>query len=114
MKHSRSKVLYSAILAFVITAIAGCGNSSDKWLDAGGVELIYEAQIRMDAVNAGLDQFAADKSCEAMLPMAKKSLSDSSSVAMAVQIMDKTCNDAGLEFQNDVRCEADRLQVLCR
>jgi hypothetical protein len=120
MKHSRSKIIYSVILAFVATAIAGCDNdessarSGDKWFDAGGVELIYDGQIRMDAVNAGEDQFAADKSCAAMLPMARKSLSDSSNAGTDVQVMYKTCNDAGLKFQNKVRCEADRLQVLCR
>lgn len=120
MQHSRNKVFYSAILSFVAAALPGCSNdessekSGGKWFDAGGVELLYDAQIRMDAVNAGKDQFAADKSCAAMLPMAKNSLSDSSSAGMDVQVMYKTCKDAGLKFQNKVRCEADRLQVLCR
>jgi len=120
MKHSRSRLTYIAMLAFVTVAMEGCGKdessarSDDKWLDAGGVELIYDGQIRIDAINAGKDQFAADKSCAAMLPMAQKSLSASNSAGMDVQVMYKTCNDAGLKFQNKVRCEADRLQVLCR
>ena len=120
MLHSRSKIFYSVILALVAAAITGCSDDEssaadgDKWFDAGGAELIYEAQIRMDAINAGKDQFAADKSCAAMLPMAQKALSDSSGAGTSVQIMYKTCNDAGLKFQNKVRCEADRLQVLCR
>jgi hypothetical protein len=120
MQHLRRKLFCSAILAFVTAAITGCGHSGspggsgDKWLDAGGPELIYDGQIRMNAVNAGKDQFAADKSCAAMLPMAKESLSDSSNVGMDVQLMYKACNDVGLKFQNEVRCEADRLQVLCR
>lgn len=119
MRLSRSEII-SVILAFVTPAIAGCGNgessagSGDKWLDSGGVELVYEGQIRMAAINAGKDQFAADKSCEAMLPMAQESLSDTSRAGMDVQIMYKTCNDAGLRFQNKARCEAGRLQVLCR
>lgn len=120
MQRLRSKILYFPVLVFLAAAIAGCGNdessatSGDKWLDAGGVELFYDAQIRMDAVNAGKSQFEADRSCAAMLPMAQKSLSDSSNVGMSVQVMYKTCNDAGLKFQNEVRCEANQMQVLCR
>lgn len=127
MKHSHSKIIYSVMLAFVAAVIAGCSNdessatsqesstsSGDKWLDAGNVEQLYDAQIGMDAINAGKKPFEADKSCTAMLPMARKSLSDSSNVGMPAQLMYKTCNDIGLKFQNEVRCEADRLQVLCR
>jgi hypothetical protein len=122
-----SKFIYSVLFAFGTAAIVGCSDdgsspesqepaasTDDKWFDAGGVELIYDGQIRMDAINAGKDQFAADKSCAAMLPMAQKSLSDSSNAGTDVQVMYKTCNDAGLKFQNKVRCEAGRLQVLCR
>lgn len=68
----------------------------------------------MDAIDAGKDQFAADKSGAALLPLAQKSLSDSGNAGMEVQAMFETCNDAGLEFENEVRCEADRQQVLCR
>lgn len=120
MQHSHSRIFYSAIFASIVAAMAGCsgdessGSGSGKWFDAGGVELIYDGQIRMDAVNAGKDQFSADKSCAVMLPMAQKSLGDSSSAGMDVQVMYKTCKDAGLKFQNKVRCEADRLQVLCQ
>jgi hypothetical protein len=120
MQQSRSKIIYSVVLGFATAAIGGCSNdessekSGDRWFDAGGAELIYDAQIRMDAVDAGKDQFAADKSCAAMLPMAQKALSDSGSAGMDVQLMYKACKDAGLKFQNKVRCEADRLQVLCR
>lgn len=120
MRHSCSKVIYTVMFSFIAVTIDGCGQddssarSDDKWLDAGGVEVVYDGQIRIAAINAGKDQFAADKSCSAMLPMAQKSLSDSSGAGADVQIMYKTCNDAGLKFQNKVRCEADRLQVLCR
>ena len=120
MQHSRSKIFYSAVFVTLFAAMVGCGddepsaNSGGKWFDAGGVELIYDGQIRIDAINAGKDQFAADKSCAAMLPMAQESLSDSSNAGADVQVMYKTCKDAGLKFQNKVRCEADRLQVLCR
>lgn len=119
MQLPNGKIAYVLILAFASVVISGCGDgnfsgkNNDKWLDAGGAELIYDAQIRMDAVNAGKDQFAADKSCEAMLPMAQKSLKDSAG-GMDIQIMYKTCNDAGLKFQNEVRCEAGQLQVLCQ
>ena len=120
MQHSRSKIFYSVILALVAAAITGCSDdepsasSGDKWLDAGNVEQLYNAQIGMDAINAGKRPFEADKSCTAMLPMARKSLNDASNVGMPAQLMYKTCNDVGLKFQNEVRCEADRLQVLCR
>lgn len=126
MQHSRVKIFYSLLLASVSATIAGCGaqdssaqhkehaKSDDKWLDAGAVELIYDAQIRIDAIDAGEDPFAADKGCETMLAMAQKALSDSSNIGSDVQVMYKTCNDAGLKFQNEVRCKADRLQVLCR
>lgn len=113
------------IIAFV--SIAGCSNddssakspepsntSSDKWLDAWNVQQLYEAQIGMDAINAGENPSEADTSCAAILPMARKSLGDASNVGMPAQIMYKICNDAGLKFQNEVRCEADGLQVLCR
>lgn len=127
MQHSSSKIIYLVMLAFVATAITGCSKeessatsqepsirSGDKWLDAGNVEQLYDAQIAMDVLNAGKNPFEADKSCEAMLPMAQKSLSDANNVDTFVQQMLKTCNDVGLKFQNEVRCEADRLQVLCR
>lgn len=65
----------------------------------------------MEAVEAGKSE--ADMSCGAVLPLAKKSLSDSGSGTVA-QIMYKLCNNAGLKFQKEIRCEADRLQVLCR
>jgi hypothetical protein len=126
MQHSHSKIIYSAMLV-VIAIIAGCSKdessttsqetsmrSDDKWLDAGNVEQLYDAQIGMDAINADKNPFEADKSCTAMLPMARKSLSDTSNVGTPAQLMYKTCNDVGLKFQNEVRCEADRLQVLCR
>jgi hypothetical protein len=112
MQHSSSKIFLSVIVAFAIAATVGCGKSG-KWFDSGGAELLYAAQIRMDADTAGKNPFKADTSCAAMLPMAQKSLSDSSNAGMDVQVMYKTCNDAGLKFQNEVRCEADRLQVLC-
>jgi hypothetical protein len=127
MQHSYSKIIYLVALAFVAAAIAGCSNdessatseepsmrSGDKWLDAGNVKQLYDAQIGMDAINAGKDPFEADKSCTAILSMARKSLSDASNVGTPAQLMYKTCNDVGLKFQNEVRCEADRLQVLCR
>jgi hypothetical protein len=78
------------------------------------MEQLYEAQIGMDAINAGKSPSVADTSCAAILPMARKSLSDPSNVGMPAQIMYKICNDAGLKFQNEVRCEAEGLQVLCR
>ena len=127
MQHSNSKIIYLVMLAFVATAMAGCSKdessatsqepsmrSGDKWLNAWNVEQLYEAQIGMDAINAGKNPFEADKSCTAMLPMARKSLSDPNNVGMPAQLMYKTCNDVGLKFQNEVRCEADGLQVLCR
>lgn len=127
MQHSRSKIIYLVMLVVVATAITGCSKdessatsqepsmkSGDKWLDAGNVEQLYDAQIAMDVLNAGKNPFEADKSCKAMLPMARESLSDASNVDTFVQQMLKTCNDVGLKFQNEVRCEADRLQVLCR
>jgi hypothetical protein len=120
MEHRREKIISSLIFAFVLTAIAGCDNeesstnSSGKWFDAGNVQQAYKAQIRSDALTAGEEPFEADTSCKAILPMAQKSLSDSSSTGMLVQLMYKTCNDAGLKFQNEARCEADRLQVLCQ
>lgn len=120
MQLSHGKIRFSLILALLSGAISGCdtqdpsGASDGRWFDSGGAELVYDAQIRMDAINAGKDQFAADKSCEAMLPMARKSLADANNGGTDIQIMYKTCNDAGLKFQNEVRCEADRLQVLCR
>lgn len=127
MQQTPIKTFYALLLAIALGAAGGCGGpdgaatnaraaaaSNDKWLDAGNVELAYDAQIRMDAINAGKSQFTADKSCEAMLPMAQKALGDSSNVGTDVQLMYKTCSDVGLKFQNKVRCEADRLQVLCR
>ena len=117
MKHRQSKVIYPVILAFVIAAMAGCGNdessasSGDTWFDANAVTQMYAAQIRMEAIEAGKSE--ADMSCGAVLPLAKKSLSDFSG-GMVAQIMYKLCNNAGLKFQNEIRCEADRLQVLCR
>jgi len=127
MHHLNSKIIYSAMLVFVAAAITSCSNdessatspeasnaSSDKWLDAWNVEQLYEAQVGMDAINAGKKPSEADKSCAAILPMARKSLSDPSNVGMPAQIMYKICNDAGLKFQNKVRCEADALQVLCQ
>jgi hypothetical protein len=120
MEHSHRKIFYYLILGFVTAAIAGCGNdessatSGDKWFDAGNVEQAYKSQIQMDALNAGKKPFEADTSCMAILPMAQKSLSDSSNTGMLVQLMYKTCNDAGLKFHNKARCEADGLQVLCR
>jgi hypothetical protein len=120
MKHSPSKIFYYVTLAFVILAIAGCGNdessanSGDKWFDAVSAQQVYMSQIQMDALNAGKKPFEADQSCMAILPMAQESLSDSSNAGMIVQLMYKTCNDAGLKFQNKARCETDALQVLCR
>lgn len=127
MKYSRSKILYSVILTFATAAITGCGNdessaknqesfasSGDKWFVAGNVEQAYRSQIQMDALNAGKKPFEADTSCMAILPIAQKSLSDSSNAGTFVQLMYKTCNDAGLKFQNKARCEADQLQLLCR
>lgn len=117
MKHSQSKILYPVILAFVTAAIAGCGNeepsasSSNTWFDANPIQQMYAGQIRMEAVEAGKSE--ADMSCKAILPMAKDLLSDSGS-GMTVQIMYKLCSNAGLKFQKELRCEADRLQVLCR
>lgn len=124
MQIAHNGIARSLMMAAALAATAACGGqgssaeggekSGDKWLDAGNLELIYDAQIRLDAINAGENQFEADKSCKAMLPMAEESLKDSSNVGTDVQVMYKTCNDAGLKFQNKVRCEADRLQVLCR
>jgi hypothetical protein len=99
-------LLYYVILGFVTAAIAGCGNdessanSGDKWFDAGNVEQGYKSQIQMDALNAGKKPFEADTICTAILPMAQRSLSDSGNTGTLVQIMYKTCNDAGLKFHN--------------
>lgn len=120
MKHLRNGILYYVIFAFVTLAIADCGkdeysaNSGDQWFDAGDVEQAYKSEIQMSALNAGNKPFEADTSCMAILPMAQKSLSDSSNTGTLVQLMFNTCNDAGLNFQNNARCEANRLQVLCR
>ena len=120
MKHSRNRIFYYAMSAFVTLAIAGCGNdessanSGDRWFDAGNVEQAYRSEIQMNALNAGEKPFEADTSCMAILPLAQESLNDSSNTGTLVQLMYKTCNDAGLKFQNKARCEADRLQVLCR
>lgn len=124
MKHSHSKILYSMILAFVTAATTGCGNdesaakseqpsasNGDTWFDANPIQQMYAGQIRMEAVEAGKSE--ADMSCKAILPMAKDLLSNSGS-GMTVQIMYKLCSNAGLKFQRELRCEADRLQVLCR
>ena len=87
-KPSLRRIIRTVIIASVSVAVGGCGNdessasSEDIWLDAGGMELVYDGQIRMDVINAGKDQFAADKSCAAMLSMAQKSLIDSSSAGM--------------------------------
>lgn len=119
MQHLRIRMVGSAMLAAALGAIAACngGDTSSKadgkWFDAGGVELIYEGQIGIDEINAGRDPYAADKSCERMLSMAQKALDDSASAGTSVQIMYKICADAGLKFQGKVRCESDRLQVLC-
>lgn len=117
MERSRRRTFYPVILMFLTTAMVGCGNdessasSDDTWFDASPVQDMYAAQIRMEAIEAGKREF--DASCGAVLPMANKSLSDSGN-GMVVQIMYKLCNNAGLKFQNKVRCESDRLQVLCR
>lgn len=117
MKDLHSKIYNSLILVFITVAIAGCGNdesseiSGDTWFDADPVKQMYAAQIRMEAIEAGKSE--ADRSCEAIIPMAKKSLSDSGN-GTVVQIMYKLCNNAGLKFQNEIRCEADRLQILCQ
>ena len=120
MQHPYRNSARFLIFALAAGTIVGCGSKESsaqsgggKWLDAGGVELFYDAQIRMDAIDAGKSQFEADRSCKAMLPMAQKALSDDSGGA-DVQVMYKTCADAGMKFQNKVRCEDDRLQVLCR
>lgn len=120
MRHQNNRVVYCMLCAFVAAAMAGCGdeksstNSGDKWFDAGNVQQAYKAQIRSDALSGGREPFDADTSCMTILAMAQKSLSDSSNNGTLVQLMYKTCNDAGLKFQNEARCEADRLQVLCR
>jgi len=117
MKDSYCKILYSVMLGLVTAAIAGCGNdessasSGDTWFDAAAVKQMYAAQIRMEAVEAGKNE--ADRSCAAVLPLAQKSLSESGN-GTVVQIMYKLCDNAGLKFQNEIRCQADRLQVLCR
>lgn len=117
MKDIHNNIFYSLILGFIIAVIAGCSNdqstpsSGDTWFDADPVKQMYAAQIRMEAIEAGKSE--ADSSCGAVLPLAKKSLSDSGN-GTVVQIMYKLCNNAGLKFQNEIRCEADRLQVLCR
>ena len=114
MKLLHGKPCSAVVLAFSTVAIAGCGNgessasSDDKWFDAGNVALAYDAQIRMDAINADKNQFEADRSCAAMLPMAQESLSDSSNAGTSVQLMYKTCNDAGFR----VRCVAKL--IVCR
>ncbi len=114
--------LFSHLTFGIATAVlASCGgggesaaDSGDKWFAAWNVEQAYAAQIRMDALNTGGQPFEADTSCKAILPMAEKSLSDTSNTGTFVQLMYKTCNDAGLKFQSKARCEAERLQVLCR
>jgi len=117
MKNFHSKTYCSLLLLFITIAIAGCGNDEssaiggDTWFDADPVKQMYAAQIRMKAIEAGKSE--ADRSCEAVLPMAKKSLNDSGN-GTVVQIMYKLCNNAGLMFQNEIRCEADRLQILCQ
>ncbi|MEQ9462919.1 MAG: hypothetical protein RJQ10_04630 [Haliea sp.] len=120
MSYSSKRMFSYAMLGLAAVATAGCGgdqssaNSDDKWFAAWNVEQLYAAQIKMDAINAGRQPFEADTSCKAILPMAEKSLSDTSNTGTFVQLMYKTCNDAGLKFQNKARCEAERLQVLCR
>ena len=120
MEHPHGRFIYSAVLAFVVTAMVGCGNgesstnSEGKWFDAGNVQQAYRAQIRSDALSAGKEPLEADTSCKTILAMAQESLSDSSSTGTIVQLMYKTCNDIGLTFQSQARCEADRLQVMCR
>jgi hypothetical protein len=118
MTYLRTKNIFLyMVLIFTITAIAGCGDgkssasSSDKWFDAYTVQEMYAAKIKMEAVEAGKSE--ADRSCEAILPLTQKSLRDSGN-GMVVQIMYKICNNAGLKFQEKVRCEADKLQILCR
>ena len=120
MKQLHRNILYYVLLGLVTAATVGCsgddssGSGGDKWFAAGNVEQAYRAQIQMEALNAGKEPFEADTSCKAILTMAQKSLGDSSNTGTLVQLMYKTCNDAGLKFQNKTRCEADRLQVLCR
>ncbi|PQA87453.1 hypothetical protein [Hyphococcus luteus] len=126
MQHPPRRILPYLIAAFAAAGLSGCGgekssdssrpssSSEDRWLDAWGPEQMYLAQIKMEAIDAGENPNAADQSCEAKLELAEESLSDTSNVGTVVQLMYKTCADAGLKFQNEVRCEADRLQVLCR
>ncbi len=120
MNYQQIKLIYPVMAAFVIAVMTGCGNgdptanSEGKWFDGGNVQQAYKAQIRSDALSAGEQPFDADTSCAAILPMAQKSLSDSSGTGTLVQLMYKTCNDVWLKFQTEVRCEADRLQVLCK
>lgn len=117
MKDLRSQIYVSLVLTFVVTGMAGCGNdessanSGETWFDADPVKQMYVGKIRLEAIEAGKTE--ADRSCEAVLPLARKSLNDSGN-GTVVQIMYKLCDNAGLKFQSKIRCESDRLQVLCR
>ena len=108
---------FPVMLGLLIVTTPGCGNdgssgiSGDIWFDAGPVQQMYAAQIRMEAVEAGRSE--VDRSCKKILPLAEESLRDSGN-GTVVQIMYKLCSNAGLRFQNEIRCQADRLQLLCR
>jgi len=117
MNYSNSKTLLVAMLGLVTATIAGCGNdetstgSGGTWFDADPVKDAYAGQLRLEAIEAGRSE--VDGSCEAVLPLARRSLSDFEGGTVA-QIMYRLCSNAELEFQNEIRCEADRLQILCR
>ncbi|HZD51497.1 MAG TPA: hypothetical protein VE175_00485 [Woeseiaceae bacterium] len=110
----------ASTLICALAAVSGCsgagssGNSGGKWLEGTAAQGVYEAEATIRAVNAGSGPFSADTSCEAIIEIARESLSDPANSVTGIQAMAKSCNAAGLEFANELRCEAGRLQVLCR
>lgn len=119
MSRSRVKFCSSLVLMSAVGALPGCGgdgsgDSKGKWLEGVAAQGLYEAEVYVSAVNAGADPFTADKSCKVIVGLARESLSDPGKYITGIQAMAKPCNTAGLEFANKVRCDAGRLQVMCR
>lgn len=119
MSYLNDRSYRTLLIISVLVVVSGCGGSSTsgRWLESADAQGVYEADIRITAITSGdnPDPFQeVNTTCEAVLGEAQEDLDDPGDNVEIIQVIARPCTNAGLEFQNEVRCETGRLQALCQ
>jgi len=117
MKNIRFKNHAVLWMLFLGAALAGCDSGgsvggAEKWLEAQDAQNNYGIAANIHALESKTGP--ADTSCEGIIEEVRKSIANPGEYVTGMQVIIAPCNQASLEFGEEVRCKDGRLQVMCQ